>query len=136
MAEALGMIEARGFAAMVEASDAMVKAAKVELVSYEKTGGGYVTAIVRGDVAAVKAAVEAGVRNAAKVGEVVASHVIARPHTNIDLVLPLGRLDEARAERGLGGAVLDDRQDLGRARPACAAAPDPPAVGATCSWDG
>ena len=62
MAEALGMIEARGFAAMVEAADAMVKAAKVELVSYEKTGGGYVTAVVRGDVAAVKAAVEAGAR--------------------------------------------------------------------------
>ena len=91
MAEALGMIEARGFAAMVEASDAMVKAAKVELVSYEKTGGGYVTAIVRGDVAAVKAAVEAGVRGAEKVGEVVATHVIARPHANIDEALPLGR---------------------------------------------
>ena len=102
MAEALGMIEARGFAAMVEAADAMVKAAKVELVSYEKTGGGYVTAIVRGDVAAVKAAVEAGVRNAEKVGEVVASHVIARPHTNIDLVLPLGREEQARTERGEG----------------------------------
>ena len=98
MAEALGMIEARGFAAVVEAADAMVKAAKVELVSYEKTGGGYVTAVVRGDVAAVKAAVEAGVRNAAKVGEVVASHVIARPHVNVDLVLPLGRLEEAKAE--------------------------------------
>ncbi len=98
MAEALGMIEARGFAAMVEAADAMVKAAKVELVSYEKTGGGYVTAVVRGDVAAVKAAVEAGVRNAEKVGEVIATHVIARPHTNIDVVLPLGRAEEAQAE--------------------------------------
>jgi microcompartment protein CcmL/EutN len=102
MAEALGMIEARGFTAVVEAADAMVKAAKVELVSYEKTGGGYVTAVVRGDVAAVKAAVEAGVRNAEKVGEVVSSHVIARPHTNVDLVLPLGRLDEAEAESGNG----------------------------------
>jgi len=76
---------------MVEASDAMVKAAKVELVGYEKTGGGYVTAIVRGDVAAVKAAIEAGVRSAQNVGEVVSTHVIARPHTNIDEVLPLGR---------------------------------------------
>jgi ethanolamine utilization protein EutM len=102
MAEALGMIEARGFAAMVEAADAMVKAAKVELVSYEKTGGGYVTAVVRGDVAAVKAAVEAGVRSATKVGEVITSHVIARPHTNVDLVLPLGRADEARSETGNG----------------------------------
>lgn len=91
MAEALGMIETRGFAAMVEASDAMVKAAKVELVGYEKTGGGYVTSIVRGDVAAVKAAIEAGIRSAQNVGEVVSTHVIARPHTNIDQVLPLGR---------------------------------------------
>ena len=89
--EALGMIETRGFAAMVEASDAMVKAAKVELVSYEKTGGGYVTAIVRGDVAAVKAATEAGQRAAERVGEVVAVHVIPRPHANVDVTLPLGR---------------------------------------------
>jgi microcompartment protein CcmL/EutN len=98
MAEALGMIECRSFAAMVEAADAMVKAAKVDLVSYESTGGGYVTAVVRGDVAAVKAAVDSGVRGAEKVGEVISSHVIARPHTNIDLVLPLGRADEAAAE--------------------------------------
>jgi len=100
MAEALGMIEARGFAAVVEAADAMVKAAKVELVSYEKTGGGYVTAVVRGDVAAVKAAVDAGARSASKVGEVVSTHVIARPHANVDTVLPLGRADEARTELG------------------------------------
>ena len=100
--DALGMIETRSYPAMVEAADAMVKAARVELVAYEKTGGGYVTAVVRGDVAAVKAAVEAGVRNAAKVGEVVASHVIARPHVNVDLVLPLGRLEEAKAEGGQG----------------------------------
>ncbi len=98
MAEALGMMECRGFAAVVEGADAMVKAAKVELVSYEKTGGGYVTAIIRGDVAAVKAAIDAGTRGAEKVGEVVATHVIARPHTNIDLVMPLGRRDEAEAE--------------------------------------
>ncbi|MFO7661986.1 MAG: BMC domain-containing protein [Chloroflexota bacterium] len=91
MTEALGMIECRSFAAMVEASDAMVKAARVELVGYEKTGGGYVTAIVRGDVAAVKAAVEAGVRGAEKVGEMVAVHVIPRPHENVDRSLPLGR---------------------------------------------
>jgi microcompartment protein CcmL/EutN len=98
MAEALGMIECRGFSAVVEAADAMVKAAKVELVTYEKTGGGYVTAVVRGDVAAVKAAIDAGTRGAEKVGEVVSTHVIARPHTNIDLVMPLGRLEEAEAE--------------------------------------
>jgi microcompartment protein CcmL/EutN len=98
MAEALGMIECKGFAAMVEASDAMVKAAKVELVSYEKTGGGYVTAVVRGDVAACKAAVEAGARGAERVGEVVSVHVIPRPHLNIDVVLPLGRYEQAKGE--------------------------------------
>ena len=100
MAEALGMIETRGFAAMVEAADAMVKAAKVELVGYEKTGGGYCTAVVRGDVAACKAAVEAGVRGAEKVGEVVSVHVIPRPHLNVDMVLPLGRRDQVQKELG------------------------------------
>jgi ethanolamine utilization protein EutM len=94
--EALGMIETRGFAAMVEASDAMVKAAKVELVHYEKIGGGYVTAIVRGDVAAVKAACDAGQAAASRVGEIVSVHVIARPHVNVDLVLPLGRAEQAK----------------------------------------
>ncbi len=99
--EALGMIECRSFAAVVEAADAMVKAAKVELVQYEKTGGGYVTAVVRGDVAAVKAAVEAGANGATRVGEIVTTHVIARPHVNVDLVMPLGRADEAgRASKG------------------------------------
>ena len=97
MAEALGMIETKSFAALVEAADAMVKAARVELVSYEKTGGGFVTAVVRGDVAAVKAAVEAGVRSGEKVGEIVAVHVIPRPHVNVDAVLPLGRADEGKA---------------------------------------
>src|ERR1700759_3225254 len=91
MADALGMIEVKGFVGMIEAADAMVKAAKVELVGYEKTGGGYVTAIVRGDVAAVKAATEAGQRAAERVGELVSVHVIPRPHQNIDMVLPLGR---------------------------------------------
>ncbi len=89
--DALGMIETRGFTAMVEASDAMVKAAKVELTSYEKIGGGYVTAIVRGDVAAVRAAVDAGTRAAERVGEIVSTHVIPRPHANVDVALPLGR---------------------------------------------
>ncbi len=89
--DALGMIETRGFAAMVEAADAMVKAARVELVGYEKIGGGYVTAIVRGDVAAVRAALDAGQAAAAKVGEIVSVHIIPRPHTNVDEVLPLGR---------------------------------------------
>ncbi len=89
--DALGMIETRGFAAMVEAADAMVKAAKVELIGYEQIGGGYVTAIVRGDVAAVRAAVDAGARAAERIGEIVSTHVIPRPHTNVDNALPLGR---------------------------------------------
>ena len=100
MAEALGMIETRGFAAMVEASDAMVKAARVELASDGKIVSRYCTAIVRGDEAAVKAAVEAGVRGAEKVGEVVSVHVIPRPHANIDLILPLGRRDQVLKEMG------------------------------------
>ena len=92
MADALGLIETKGFVGMVEAADAMVKAARVDLVGYEKGyGGGFVTAIVRGDVAAVKAATEAGARAAERVGELVSVHVIPRPHANIDDVLPLGR---------------------------------------------
>ena len=100
MADALGMIETKGFVGMVEAADAAVKAARVDLVGYEKIGGGYVTMIVRGDVAAVKAAIEAGARGAERVGELVSTHVIPRPHSNIDLVLPLGRADQAKAESG------------------------------------
>jgi ethanolamine utilization protein EutM len=103
MAEALGMIETKSFAALVEAADAMVKAARVELVGYEKTGGGFVTAVVRGDVAAVKAAVEAGVRSAEKVGEIVAVHVIPRPHVNVDSIMPLGRTDEGKTGMKNGG---------------------------------
>jgi microcompartment protein CcmL/EutN len=97
MSDALGLIETKGFVGMVEACDAMVKAAKVELVGYEKIGGGYVTAIVRGDVAAVKAATDAGARAAEKVGELVSVHVIPRPHSNIDRALPLGRASAAEA---------------------------------------
>jgi len=91
MADALGMIETKGFVGLVEAADAMVKAAKVELVGYEKIGGGFVTVIVRGDVAAVKAATEAGARQAERIGELVSVHVIPRPHGNVDAILPLGR---------------------------------------------
>ena len=94
MSDALGMIETKSFIAMVEASDAMVKAARVELIGYEKTGGGYVTTIVRGDVAAVKAATEAGAKAAEKVGEMVSIHIIPRPHDNVDKTLPLGRGDK------------------------------------------
>ena len=99
MADALGMIETKGFVSMVEAADAMVKAAKVELVGYEKGyGGGLVTCIVRGDVAAVKAATEAGSRAAERVGELVSVHVIPRPHGNLDAILPLGRAGSAESK--------------------------------------
>jgi microcompartment protein CcmL/EutN len=79
---------------MVEASDAMVKAARVELKHYEKTGGGYVTAVIRGDVAAVRAALDAGSRAAEQVGEVISVHIIPRPHGNVDSVLPVGAGEE------------------------------------------
>lgn len=91
MSEALGMIETRGFVAAVEAADAMAKAAKVELVGYEQVGGGYVTSIIRGDVAAVKAAVEAGSLAATKIGQLVSVQVIPRPHAAVDALFPLGR---------------------------------------------
>lgn len=100
MTEALGMIETRSFPAVVEAADAAVKAAKVDLVTYEKTGGGYVSVVVRGDVAAVKAACDAAQAAASRIGEVVAVHVIARPHWNVDAVMPLGRAAQAKAAKG------------------------------------
>lgn len=84
MGEALGMIETRGLTALIEAADAMVKAAKVTLVGWEKIGSGYVTVLCRGDVAAVKAATDAGASAARKVGDLVAVHVIPRPHANLD----------------------------------------------------
>ena len=93
MNDALGMIETRGFVALVEASDAMVKAANVQLIGYEKIGGGYVTAIVRGDVAAVKAATDAGAVAANKVGELVTVHVIPRPHANVERILPVAETE-------------------------------------------
>ncbi len=92
MGEALGMIETRGLVAMIEASDAMVKAAKVTLIGYEKIGSGLVTAIVRGDVAAVKAATDAGAAAARKVGELVSVHVIPRPHQSLEDRLPIGKV--------------------------------------------
>ncbi len=87
--EALGMIETKSLVACIEAADAMVKAAKVQLVAYEKTGGGYVTALVRGDVAACKAATDAGAAAAQRVGELVSVHVIPRPHQNLDGIFPI-----------------------------------------------
>jgi microcompartment protein CcmL/EutN len=86
--EALGMIETRGLTAAVEAADAMVKAAEVALVGTEKIGSGLVTVMVRGDVGAVKAATEAGAATAARLGELIAVHVIPRPHEDVEKILP------------------------------------------------
>lgn len=87
--EALGMIETKGMVAMIEASDAMVKTGEVVMVAYEKIGGGYVTSLVRGDVAAVRAAVNAGSAAARKVGELISAHVIPHPHPQLKEVLPI-----------------------------------------------
>lgn len=86
--DALGMIETRGYVSAVEAADAMVKAANVELIGTEKIGSGLVTVLVRGDVGAVKAATDAGVAAASNVGEVVSTHVIPRPHQEVEALLP------------------------------------------------
>ena len=86
--QALGMIETRGLVAAIEAADAMLKAANVELVGTEKIGSGLVSVMVRGDVGAVKAAVEAGAATAGNLGEIIATHVIPRPHTDVEKILP------------------------------------------------
>ena len=88
MNEALGMVETRGLVAAIEAADAMVKAANVQLIGSEKIGSGLVSVMVRGDVGAVKAAVEAGGAAAANLGEVIATHVIPRPHADVNKLLP------------------------------------------------
>ena len=86
--EALGMVETRGLVAAIEAADAMVKAANVQLIGTEKIGSGLVTVMVRGDVGAVKAATESGASAASKLGELVAVHVIPRPHADVEKILP------------------------------------------------
>ncbi len=94
-AEALGMVETKGLVGCIEASDAMVKAANVVFVSYVKIGSGLTTAVVRGDVAAVKAAVDAGCEAAKKVGELVSSHVIPRPHVELEKIFPITKAKAA-----------------------------------------
>ncbi|MFQ5863973.1 MAG: ethanolamine utilization microcompartment protein EutM [bacterium] len=94
--DALGMIETRGLVGSIEAADAMVKAAKVTLIGKEKIGGGYVTVMVRGDVGAVKAATDAGAAAAEKVGELVSVHVIPRPHSEVEMILP--KREDLKAE--------------------------------------
>ncbi|MDY0083589.1 MAG: ethanolamine utilization microcompartment protein EutM [Ignavibacteriaceae bacterium] len=92
--EALGLIETRGLVSLIEASDAMVKAARVKLVGWQKIGGGYVTALVRGDVAACKAATDAGAAAAQKIGELVAVHVIPRPHGDLEDIYSIKLLEK------------------------------------------
>ncbi len=87
--QALGMVETRGLVAAIEAADAMLKSANVVLVGTEKIGSGLVTVMVRGDVGAVKSAVEAGSANASRLGELVATHVIPRPHNDVEKILPV-----------------------------------------------
>src|SRR5262249_61008425 len=103
--EALGMIETKGLVAMIEAADAMVKAANVSLVGYEKIGGGFVTAIVRGEVAAVKAATDAGAAAASRGGELVSVHVIPRPPSSVGENLPRApQISHGQIKgRGMGG---------------------------------
>ncbi|MFC6290750.1 BMC domain-containing protein [Levilactobacillus angrenensis] len=94
--EALGMIETQGLVASIEAADAMVKAANVSLVGQEKIGHGLVTVMVRGDVGAVKASVDAGVSAAENIGDVVSNYVIPRPHTDVEKLLPKTAADSAK----------------------------------------
>lgn len=86
--EALGMIETKGLIGAIEAADAMVKAANVKLIGKETIGGGYVTVMVRGDVGAVKASADAGAAAAQRVGELISVHVIPRPHSDVEMILP------------------------------------------------
>ena len=102
--QALGMVECFGLVAMIEAADAMTKAANVELVGYEKIDAGLVTAIVRGEVGAVKAAVDAGASAARRVGTVVATHVIPRPHDNVDDGIPVLKTGETTRKK-ISGSV-------------------------------
>ncbi len=99
---ALGLIETRGFVGAVEAADAMLKAARVTNLTKERIGGGYVTVMVRGEVGAVKAATDAGAAAARRVGELVSVHVIPRPHTEVENILP-AVLSEAEVPGGMGG---------------------------------
>ena len=100
---ALGMVETQGLVGAIEAADAMVKAANVELIGSEYVGGGFVTVMVRGDVGAVKAATDAGGAAAKRVGELVSIHVIPRPHGNVEMILP------KKSKGGFGGRTTDKK---------------------------
>jgi ethanolamine utilization protein EutM len=115
--EALGMVETKGFVGAVEAADAMVKAANVQLLGKEYIGAGYVTVFVRGDVGAVKAATDAGAAAARRVGELISVHVIPRPHAEVERVLPVNRTgyspdDQTQLQGGARGQL--GQGDAGR----------------------
>jgi ethanolamine utilization protein EutM len=110
MMEALGMVECMGLVAMIEAADTMVKAANVTLVGYEKIDAGLVTAIVRGEVGAVKSAVEAGAAAASRVGTVVATHVIPRPHAEVDEGIPVLNTGETTRKKISGSVRAIDKR--------------------------
>src|SRR3712207_908155 len=120
--EALGMVETKGFVGAVEAADAMVKAANVQLIGKEYIGAGYVTIFVRGDVGAVKAATDAGAAAARRVGELISVHVIPRPHGEVGRVLPrngrTGNSPDERADGGGGSADQLGEGDQGRSHAA------------------
>lgn len=102
--DALGMVETRGLIGSIEAADAMVKAANVHLIGKERSGGGLITVMVRGDVGAVKAAVEAGSDAAKRVGELISVHVIPRPHSEVESILPKAMPRQKAQQSGTGKA--------------------------------
>ena len=131
--EALGMVETRGLTAAIEAADAMVKAANVVLIGTEKIGSGLVTVMVRGDVGAVKSAVEAGAANASRLGELVATHVIPRPHSEVEKILPTlkyGLTFPAGAFLALPWAPADEDERNG----CCSQAGRKRRCGSPCDW--
>src|ERR671914_105479 len=114
--EALGLLECKGLVSLMEGTDAMLKSANVEMIGWDKAGSGMVTAFVRGDVAAVKAAVDAGAESAGRVGTVISVHVIARPHDELPAMFPKAR----KAAAPVGGAFVTTivRGDVGSVRAA------------------
>ena len=105
--EALGLLECKGLVALMEGTDAMLKAANVEMMGWDKAGSGMVTAFVRGDVAAVKAAIDAGAEAAGRIGQVISVHVIARPHDDLGGMMPKRKGAAAGAAKGDGGRIAE-----------------------------
>src|SRR5579864_3329966 len=103
--EALGLLETKGLVSLIEGSDAMLKAANVEMIGWDKAGSGMVTAFVKGDVAAVKAAIDAGAEAAGRVGQVVSVHVIPRPHDDLGGMMPKTKKPTAASDRGIAQAT-------------------------------